>query len=149
MEVLEAHMVAGHHEETVESESVYDKIRRQWASHFFTITVEDEDLMGSEKSQLESKTSKQKPNLLMGWALQKPREGHGRYPPELTQYLTTKFDLGEATGQKADPGQVATDMRKACDESGQRLFSHYQKYGTFCSRFSCQRLSPFYMPNIA
>ena len=26
---------------------------------------------------------------------------------------------------------------------------HYQKYGTFCSRFSCQRLSPFYMPNIA
>ena len=79
--------------------------------------------MGSEKRQLESKTSKQKPHLLMGWALQKPREGHGRYPPELTQYLTTKFDLCEATGQKADPGQVATDMRKACDESGQRLFS--------------------------
>jgi hypothetical protein len=26
---------------------------------------------------------------------------------------------------------------------------HYQKYGTFCSRFSYQRLSPFYMPNIA
>jgi hypothetical protein len=105
MEVLEAHIIAGHHEETVESESVYDKIRRQWASHFSTITVEDEDLMGSEKSQLESKTSKQKPHLLMGWALQKPREGHGRYPSELTQYLTTKFDLCEATGQKAD-GQV-------------------------------------------
>ena len=45
-------MVAGH-EETVKSESVYDKIRRQWASRFSTITVEDEDLMGSEKSQLE------------------------------------------------------------------------------------------------
>jgi hypothetical protein len=29
------------------------------------------------------------------------------------------------------------------------LDTHYQKYGTFCSRFSCQRLSPFYMPNIA
>jgi hypothetical protein len=29
------------------------------------------------------------------------------------------------------------------------LDNHYQKYGTFCSRFSCQRLSPFYMPNIA
>jgi hypothetical protein len=26
---------------------------------------------------------------------------------------------------------------------------HYQKYGTFFSRFSCQRLSPFYTPNIA
>ena len=42
----------------------------------------------------------------MGWALQKPRGGHGRYPPQLTQYLTTKFDLGEATGQKANQGQV-------------------------------------------
>ena len=30
-----------------------------------------------------------------------------------------------------------------------RSFFHYQKYGTFCSRFSCQRLSPFYMPNIS
>jgi hypothetical protein len=27
--------------------------------------------------------------------------------------------------------------------------THYQKYGTFYSRFSCQQLSPFYTPNIA
>jgi hypothetical protein len=34
---------------------------------------------------------------------------------------------------------------KNCDIFGY----HYQKYGTFCSRFSCQRLSPFYIPNVA
>ena len=106
-----------------ESESVYDKIRRQWAGRFSTIIAQDEDPMGSKKSQLDSKTPQQNPQLLMGWALQKPRGGHGRFPSELTQYLTRKFDLGEATGQKADPGQVTTDMRKACDESGQRIFS--------------------------
>ena len=123
MEVLEAHMIAGDHDEAVESESVYNKIRRQWAGRFFTVTVDDENSVNSEKSQLGLETSKQQPQLSMGWALQKPRGGHGRFPPEVKQYLTTKFDLGEATGQKADPGQVATDMRKACDESGQRVFS--------------------------
>ena len=124
MEVLEAHMIAGHHDEAVESESVYDKMRRQWAGRFSTVTVDDEDPVSSEKSQLGLKTSKQQSQLLMGWALQKSRGGHGRFPPEVTQYLTYLiFDLGEATGQKAEPGQVATDMRKARDESGQRVFS--------------------------
>jgi hypothetical protein len=37
----------------------------------------------------------------------------------------------------------------AKQEGALLLTNHYQKYGTFCSRFSCQRLSPFYMPNIA
>ena len=123
MEVLEVHMIAGDHDEAVESESVGHKIRTQWAGRFSTVTVDNEDPVNSEKSQLGLKTSKQRPQLSMGWALQKPRGRHGRFPPEVTQYLTTKFDLGEVTGQKADPGQVATDMRKACDESGQRVFS--------------------------
>jgi hypothetical protein len=37
-------------------------------------------------------------------------------------YLTTKFDVGERTGNKADPEQVAIDMRNARDESNVRLF---------------------------
>ena len=44
MEVLEAHMIAGDHDEAVESESVYDKVRRQWAGRFSTVTVDDEVL---------------------------------------------------------------------------------------------------------
>ena len=144
MEVLEAHMIAGDHDEAVESESVYDKIRKQWAGRFSTVTVDDEDPVNSEKSQLGLKTSKQQPQLSMGWALQKPRGGHGRFSPEVTQYLTTKFDLGEATGQKADPGQFATDMRKACDESGQRVFSrenwlNSNQVKSFFSRLTAKR----------
>ena len=51
MEVLEAHMIAGDHDEAVESESVYDKIRRQWAGRFSTVTVDDEDHVNSKKIQ--------------------------------------------------------------------------------------------------
>ena len=142
MEVLEAHMIAGDNDEAVESESVYDKIRRQWADRFSTVTVDDEDSVNSEKNQSGLKTSKQQPQLSMG--CEKPRGGHGRFPPEVTQYLTTKFDLGEATGQKADPGQVATDMRKACDESGQRVFSrenwlNSNQVKSFFSRLTAKR----------
>ena len=56
--------------------------------------------------------------------------------------------MGEATGQKADPGQVATDMRKACDESGQRLFSRENwlssnQVKSFFSRLAAKRKERF------
>ena len=76
-------MIAGDHDEAVESESVYVKIRRQWAGRFSTVTVDDEDPVNSEKSQLGLKTSKQQPQLSMGWALLKSGGGHGRIPPEV------------------------------------------------------------------
>ena len=54
----------------------------------------------------------------MGWALQK-RESTGKFPEEVKNYLIAIFDLGEATGRKADPMQVSVDMRMARDESGE------------------------------
>lgn len=40
----------------------------------------------------------------------------------MKEYLTAKFDIGEKTGVKADPTQVASDMRNAKDENNSRLF---------------------------
>jgi len=36
--------------------------------------------------------------------------------------VTAKFDIGEKTGDKADPTQVASDMRNAKDDNNSRLF---------------------------
>ena len=40
----------------------------------------------------------------------------------MKEYLTTKFDIGEKTGDKADPTQVDSDMRNAKDDNNRRLF---------------------------
>ena len=48
-------------------------------------------------------------DLQLGWALHKPRSQAVRFTDEVKQYLTTRFELRERTGNKADPGKVAAD----------------------------------------
>ena len=61
-------------------------------------------------------------DLQLAWALNKPRSQAVRFMDEVKQYLTTKFDLGERTGNKAEPGKVAADMRKSMNPDGSRMF---------------------------
>ena len=79
----------------------------------------------------------------MGWALQK-RAPSRKFPEAVKKYLTARFDLGEATGRKADPTQVSVDMRIARDESGQRIFTREDwltngKIKSFFSRLAAAR----------
>ena len=56
-------------------------------------------------------------NFHSGGAPQTPRRGATRFSAKVKEYLTAKFDIGEKTGDKADPTQVASDMRKAKDDN--------------------------------
>ncbi|CAH3159936.1 unnamed protein product [Pocillopora meandrina] len=49
----------------------------------------------------------------MGWALQKTRGSGTRFTEKVKGYLSSRFQTGERTGRKADPAQVAAEMRKA------------------------------------
>ena len=81
---------------------------------------------------------------LDGWALQKARSGAARFTTAVKQSLTAKFDLGERTGNKADPGKVAADMRTARNPDSSRIFDRKawltkgQVHGFF-SRLSATR----------
>ena len=48
-------------------------------------------------------------DLQLGWVLHKPRTQAVRFTDGVKQYLTTRFELGERTHNKADPGKVAAD----------------------------------------
>ena len=61
--------------------------------------------------------------LQQGWALSKPRTGGARFSPKVRKYFIKKFDLGELTGNKANPLQVACDVRNSGNESGDRHFT--------------------------
>ena len=126
---LENHLDVGEHRQVRGgSETVYDKLRRDWAEKFLTVDnnegssrapVANCDERGDEfEYQALSSCS----DLQLGWALHKARNQGVRFPAEVRQYLTTKFDLGERTGNKADPGKVAADMRTARRPDGYRIF---------------------------
>ena len=60
--------------------------------------------------------------LPRGWALKSSKTG-GRFNNNQKQYLDGKFSIGQHAGRKADPAQVAQDMRYAKSDDGSRRFS--------------------------
>ena len=90
-----------------------------------------------------SEVTSSKSSLQAGWALSKPRSSV-RFSPKVKEYLTARFTIGERTGRKADPSQVATDMRNAKNESNERLFTRSEwlsknQVQSFFSRMAAAR----------
>ena len=102
--------------------NVYDKIRRDWVSRFATVQTERSKPASQTSSDAEAYNKESEPQATMGWALAKSRGGPTQFSAKVKEYLTTKFDFGEKTGQKADPEQVAKDMRNSRNLENQRIF---------------------------
>lgn len=111
-------MDVGQHSRVVNNETIYDTVRREWAKKYTTVSSSHASVLSTSAVMLEGQTKPQR-----GWALSKPRTGCVRFSPKVRQYLITKFNLGELTGNKADPSQVPCDMRNSRNESGDRLFT--------------------------
>lgn len=111
-------MNLGQHSRVVNNETVYDTIRREWAKKYDNINSNPTSASSLAREMVEGQTE-----LQQGWALSKPRTGGVRFSQKVREYLIKKFDLGELTGNKADPLQVACDMRNSRDECGDRIFT--------------------------
>ncbi|KAL9961697.1 hypothetical protein ACROYT_G030694 [Oculina patagonica] len=59
-------------------------------------------------------------NITMGWALKTHKSS--RFSETVKAYLNDRFLIGEETGNKASPTQVAREMRRERDVKGNRLF---------------------------
>lgn len=118
LEELQDHIHLGQHSKEATSESLYDGIRRGWVSKFSSLTLESRVTSTVEEVASEGRDECRN----MGWALQKPRGGGTRFTENVKVYLTMRFGDGEKTGRKADPIQVAADMRTARDIEGTRKF---------------------------
>ena len=101
-------------------ESLYDRIRGDWVHHSEAISLNDETTSSTCKAA--SKEKSNHPQLSMGWALHQQRSSK-RFPTKVRQYLITKFKLGQETGRKEDPAQVAKDMRTASTADGEIIFN--------------------------
>ena len=88
--------------------------------------------------------STHQPPLTMGWALKSSQVGKTRFSDKQRDYLTSKFLIGEETGQKASPTQVSRLMMTAKDATGNRMFSFaefltVQQITSFFSRLTSKR----------
>ena len=116
---LELHLDLGKHEKLLLQENFYDRLRRDWAARYNSVI---EPLAGTQMTTCRSQRDNMD-GMNMGWALHKPRTGTVRFPTAIKQYLTQKFDLGETTGHKADPGEVVIEIRNARSENNEKMFS--------------------------
>lgn len=118
---LELHLDLGSHQrDPKEAESLYDNVRRDWASKFSNIS--NLKLPGKLKTVRESLLFGESAEMSQGWALHVTASS-ARFPAKVREYLISKFDEGEKTGHKADPAEVEADMRRRRHNDGQRIFA--------------------------
>ena len=142
---LEKHIAAGKHAFQDVSEPLGDKVIKRWAEQFQQAT--SENLSSQLKNKLFSLRLTEDLNvttdrqvLQKGWALKVPTRAT-RFPDKVRNYLQEKFDVGNATGHKADPLQVSMDMRCARDELGRHLFAASERLQTQQIRSFFSRLA--------
>ncbi len=122
-EVLRDHVNFGRHElSTRDNEGIYDRLRREWAHKFATLSIEPLNRTSNITVEVPYSRQDWTPEL-RGWALQKPRGGGTRFSENVKGYLQSRFDTGELTGRKADQNQVSKEMRAARNLDGTRKFS--------------------------
>lgn len=91
------------------AESVYDKLKRGWVEKFSSLTLSEDD----SSNVIERQGSKPfQSSLSEEWALHKLKGGAVRSSRKERQYLTSKFEVGEQSGRKEDPGKVSQGKRR-------------------------------------
>ena len=117
-EQLDIHLnVFGHRRSTEPAKvGLYEKSRIDWVQRFQMISLSDTktsykvgegELATSEGDLVE-----------MGWAPRKSRSTQRRFSKKVSDYLQKKFEIGQQTGRKEGPAQVADDMRRARNANG-------------------------------
>lgn len=141
---LQNHLDCGRHVRSLEQESMIDKAVRGYAARLegqFSGVPQFGDRAHAGR---EAQSTTQQTTLSMGWALKSSQGGKIRFSDRQRDYLTSKFQIGEETGQKASPSQVSRLMMTAKDASGNRMFSSsefltVQQITSFFSRLASKR----------
>ena len=113
---LEYHILYGKCKIEEEKTTLIDKARIQYVQKLTEGTSTQPQMAGS--ILLMSSSTK----LSQGWALRASKKS-AHFNENQKKYLDEKFKLGQETGYKADPSQVASDMRRAKNENGERRFA--------------------------
>ena len=137
---LQQHLYLGKHERALEHATLLDRAVLGYADRL------QEQSGGIPQIQQVRKrlNPSNHPCLPMGWALKSSHVKRTRFTEKQRDYLSSKFRIGETTGQKADAASVSKSMMTARDSNGKRLFTSSafltgQQVSNFFSRLSSKR----------
>ena len=130
----------GKHERALENETLHDRV-----AHAYTDRLQEQFCGIPQIQARKCLTLTSHPCLPMGWALKSSHVRRTRFTEKQKDYLTSKFRIGETTGQKADAASVAKSMMTARDSNGNRIFTSSefltsQKVSSFFSRLASKRI---------
>ena len=139
----DAHMDSGKHIRELESESLYDTIRKKWAEKVTGVNLVSHVREPNAVPEVQPSSSSINSRRLPGWAL-KTTKKPARMEDHVKAYLVQKFDAGARTGLKADPVQVSHEMKFAKDANGHSFFKPEewrtaQQINSFFSRLSAMQ----------
>lgn len=138
--MLEKHLDAGKHFYRIHKESTFDVIKRNWALRCTTVGT----VKGSTSKSTDEvcKSPGQVSRLLpeKGWAMKRAKAGV-RFSQDVKEFLNRIFLKGEETGQKANPSEVSSQLRKIRTPNGQKRFKRsewltVQQITSYVSRLS-------------
>lgn len=115
---LEKHLDYGTHKYALERETLYDKAMLYYAAKLEEGASTDVPTVTQDIHVTESPT----PVQPMGWALKSTKQNK-RFSKKQKEYLLDIYNVGENTGQKADPASVSRAMRKARLPTGEPVFN--------------------------
>ncbi|XP_068719659.1 uncharacterized protein [Montipora capricornis] len=109
------HMDTGRHVLLQEKESVYDTIRRQWASIATSVKGQSQKPICPDyqsDAAIAGGLQGTPGEAQLGWALKKAK-ANVRISPAVKEFLTNVFDEGNKDGkQKANPTEIAEEIKK-------------------------------------
>ena len=116
--LLQHHLDLGKHERALENETLLDRAVLGYADRL------QEQFCGIPQIQVRKCLNlTTQSSLPMGWALKSSHVRRTRFTEKQKDYLTSKFHIGETTGQKVDVLSVAKSMISARDSNGNCLFA--------------------------
>ena len=120
---LQRHLDLGKHLIRLERETQYDQVKRKWAETCLSFAGGYLQSVPSTSAAAtaDQPDSQNVPSTEEGWALKNVRNVVN-FSENVRNYLREVFLLGEETGHKASPGDVAMRMKGLRDISGKKRF---------------------------
>ena len=141
---LQRHLDCGKHHRVIEKESLLDRAIAGYSERLDLQSGGVPTIQTETVHKLQAGKAGGGPFSPMGWALRSSQVKRARFTASQKDYLTKKFDLGEKSGQKANPESVARAMMTARDIEGNRLFASDEfltskQVASFFSRLAAKR----------
>ena len=140
---VEQHMDTGKHNMEEETDTTYDRIRKQWASKVSELQTTREQTSEANIPGTSTTSSTDRPTKPRGWALKVSKRAP-RISDKVNKFLTEKFMDGVRTGIKADPAQVAKEIQRKKNPDGNLVFMlhewrYHKQIASFFGRLSARQ----------